>query len=182
MRTRLVLIVLTTFLLACNAGNRELEQRMGELPDTDQPTVFMIFAPDCPLCANYGAEFDALSKKFEGRARFISILPGNQYTEAEVEEFLETTGLSTSIMYDMEWQFTGALEAKVTPEFFVVKDGEKKYSGKMDDWAALIGLKRREATEFYLEDALTQVLENKEVTLKHTQAVGCILEYDNVSE
>lgn len=138
----------------------------------------MVFAPDCPLCNNYGAEFHRLQEKFESQADFYAILPGKFYSKQEVDSFVSLTGMETTVINDLDWGLCKALGAIVTPEFFVVNECKVVYSGKMDDWAALIGVKRRKATEFYLQDALEATLADKKIEPKRTKPVGCILEYD----
>jgi hypothetical protein len=69
------------------------------------------------------------------------------------------------------------LKATITPEAVVIdKSGNVLYQGKIDDWIIALGKKRKSATTFYLDDALTAVKNNKVVKLKNVAAVGCIIQ------
>ena len=50
------------------------------------------------------------------------------------------------------------------------------YSGSIDNWAFAAGKMRIEATEFFLTDALENIVSGKPVALKKTEAYGCIIE------
>lgn len=139
--------------------------------------MIMIFAPDCPMCLTYGSRINNLAEEFP-KVDFYALLPGTQYSETEVKEYLEKTNLNVPIIHDTLWNWCESLGASVTPEFFVFHEGEIKYSGKMDDWAALIGRKRQEIKKHFLKDALLAIEEGEEIEVKTTRPVGCILEYE----
>jgi thiol-disulfide isomerase/thioredoxin len=176
---KIAIILVASFMLLACSKQSELQTQLSEIGDLGKPKVFMIFAPDCPLCLNYADKFEDLHHDFGDEFEFYAILPGTYYSGSEVEEFLEITGMNQTIIYDTNWQLCKALGATVTPEFFVYSKSEIVYSGKCDDWAALIGRKRRKVSEHYLKDALMAVEQNTLIDPKSTQAVGCILEYKN---
>jgi thiol-disulfide isomerase/thioredoxin len=170
--------ILMVFLVSCSKQSA-LDKHILALENPDKPKVFMIFAPDCPLCINYADKFEELYEDFSQEFDFYAILPGTYYSSTEVRDFADQTGLKRPIIYDTTWAFCEALEATVTPEFFVYRNGAIVYSGKFDDWAALIGRKKRKVTEFYVKDALLSIRNKAKIKIKSTQAVGCILEYRN---
>jgi thiol-disulfide isomerase/thioredoxin len=137
----------------------------------------MILAPDCPLCLNYASRFQELAEEYPD-ASFYGVLPGTYYSESELSDFLDKTAMTIPVVRDENWSLCKSFNATVTPEFFLYENGKLKYSGKMDDWASLIGRKNRTVKEKYLKDALSALYSDINIEVKRTQPVGCILEYD----
>jgi hypothetical protein len=77
----------------------------------------------------------------------------------------------------MNFSFTNVLGATVAPEVFVLDSaGTVLYSGSIDNLAYATGKKRMEATEFFLKDAMENILSGKPVAVKSTIAYGCLIE------
>jgi hypothetical protein len=66
----------------------------------------------------------------------------------------------------------------VTPEFFFIDSSATiLYQGMMDDRILALGSYKQQWDEYYLVDAIEATLAGKEVVLKKTEPIGCVLEY-----
>jgi len=141
-------------------------------------TAFIFISPECPLCENYTVSFKALKNEFDKQGiKLIGVVPGNYYSAGEVEAFMKKYKLDMEILMDNNYAFCSFFKAKVTPEVFLVdQKGETIYEGKIDNWMYALGIKKRVPTEFYLKDAMQAILNNTEILIKKTEAVGCIIE------
>ena len=75
---------------------------------------------------------------------------------------------------DPQHQLVQLTGATVTPEVAVLtSDGLMPYLGRIDNWYADLGKKRREATRRDLRLVLTALLEGKPIQPARTLAVGC---------
>jgi len=45
----------------------------------------------------------------------------------------------------------------------------------VDDWMKELGIKKIQATRFYLKDAIEQSMQGKSVTITKTEAKGCLI-------
>ena len=69
------------------------------------------------------------------------------------------------------------LDASVTPEVFILnQDNQTLYSGRIDNSYFGVGKKRTITTKNELRDALTALVNGKEIPIKHAPAVGCLIE------
>jgi len=141
-------------------------------------TAFIFISPECPLCENYTVSFKALKNEFEQKGiQLIGVVPGGYYSTDEVKVFLKKYKLDMDILMDTSYTFCSFFKAKVTPEVFLVdQKGETIYEGKIDNWMYALGIKKRVPTEFYLKNAIEATLNNTEILIKKTEAVGCIIE------
>ena len=46
----------------------------------------------------------------------------------------------------------------------------------MDNWLGELGRRRQVITEFYLKDAIESYLNEEEIKIKKTKAIGCFIE------
>jgi hypothetical protein len=53
--------------------------------------------------------------------------------------------------------------------------GETIYSGAIDNWLEELGKQKVAASKHYLEDAITESINNKEIVIKRTTAHGCLI-------
>jgi len=140
--------------------------------------VFIFLTPDCPLCQSYVPTISALADTFEAQGfRFYGVFPGEYYTRQEIDSFCMTITGRLKCLTDEQLLFTKQLGATVTPEAFVLdRSGKPMYSGRIDDWMYEIGKKKPAPTTQELKDALIAISQGKPVDVKQTQALGCLIE------
>jgi len=145
----------------------------------DSLTVYIFFSEICPICQNQTYSIRELYKEFHGKSvGFVGVFPNYKHsTEKSIEKFGKKYKLNFPLMKDENHELTNKFDAKVTPQVFVCQSENEKlqYSGKIDNSFESIGRRRNVITEFYLRDALLELIQGKTVTLSVTQPVGCFI-------
>lgn len=76
------------------------------------------------------------------------------------------------VLIDAEHVVADLYEAVSTPQVFIVdRDGVLRYRGAVDD----VTFRKRQATRFFLEEAVESLLEGHLPTLTETPAYGCAI-------
>ena len=143
-----------------------------------QATVFIFISPECPLCQNYALTINQLMKKFSSDSiRFIGVVSGGDFSIADIKQYQRAYQLKLLLFVDAQYSLARELNAKVTPEVFVINaNDEILYNGRIDNWAYEVGKKRKVITSHDLHDALTAIKNGTSVSQKKTQAIGCFIE------
>ncbi|MFT4598700.1 MAG: hypothetical protein ACI9WM_000949, partial [Arenicella sp.] len=110
--------------------------------------------------------------------QFLAIYSGKHYEPMEINMFATETKLKPRIFRDYDYEVAHQLGASVTPEFFLIDSSATiLYQGMMDDRILALGSYKQQWDEYYLVDAIEATLAGKEVVLKKTEPIGCVLEY-----
>jgi len=121
--------------------------------------------------------FSNLSDKYTD-IQFLAIYSGKHYEPMEINMFATETKLKPRIFRDYDYEVAHQLDASVTPEFFLIDSSATiLYQGMMDDRILALGSYKQQWDEHYLVDAIEATLAGKEVVLKKTEPIGCVLEY-----
>ncbi|MFY0644705.1 MAG: redoxin domain-containing protein [Bacteroidia bacterium] len=177
MKTKLIwaLLLFCGVFLSCNQKQNNLA--FDKILSKSQYTVLMFFAPDCPLCITFSKQFNELSDKYED-IQFLAVQSGNNYSAMELKMYKDNTDLKPHIFLDRDYSVAHKFNASITPEFFVVdQTGLVLYQGLLDNRMKELGVYKQHWDQFYLEEALKEISNNSEVSLKKTEAIGCVLEY-----
>jgi thiol-disulfide isomerase/thioredoxin len=168
-------IILLLGLFAC--GKKPMNANFSKLIKAKEYTVLMFIAPDCPLCMTLSTPFSELSEKYTD-IQFLTIYSGKHYEPMEINMFATETKLKPRIFRDYDYEVAHQLGASVTPEFFLIDSSATiLYQGMMDDRILALGSYKQQWDEYYLVDAIEATLAGKEVVLKKTEPIGCVLEY-----
>lgn len=144
---------------------------------SENAKVYIMYAPDCPLCKNYTLDIKNLIDVYGSYIDFIAVIPGTHYSEAEVDSFFNYYSLDINVLYDRDMNLVNDFGASITPEVFFVGESNKVlYQGKFDNWLGELGRRRQIVTEYYLRDAIVAHLNNEKVKIKKTTAIGCFIE------
>jgi len=140
--------------------------------------VFVFLDYECPLSQNYTNKINELAEKYKNQnIQFYSVFPNLNADNADVKMFRRKYKMEIPFIGDPEKKLTDYLSATITPEAFLV-DSNKTilYSGRIDNWASALGVKRQITTSHDLDDAINNFINNKEIKIKKTEAVGCLIE------
>jgi hypothetical protein len=144
--------------------------------DSATLNVFVFLSPECPLCKNYSLVLNRLTKKFSKEVAFYGIVPGRTYSKEDVQQFINEYTISFPVWIDLQKALSSYLKATVTPEVVMLtKTGQLVYRGAIDDWVQALGQKKAKAQKHYLEDAISRRLQKKEVPVKQTTPIGCLI-------
>lgn len=130
------------------------------------------------MCESYSLSINELDKKFSAKGIFFyGIVASEYYSDEEINSYRNDFKISIPFYRDADSKLAHSLGATVTPEVFVLDSTAAiLYKGSIDNWAYATGKIRMEATEFFLNDALENIVSGKPVVMKETAAYGCIIE------
>ncbi len=137
--------------------------------------VIAFLSPECPLCKNYSTKLVSLKNKYSKKVDFIGIIPGS-FEQKDVIEFQKNYMPSWQLVRDSSLHLTNYLGGKVTPEVLVIdnKNGHLIYKGAIDNWLVSLGKPRNKVTNYYLDVALNNFINNKP-SIPFTKPVGCLI-------
>lgn len=140
--------------------------------------VFIFISPECPLCQSYSLTLKQLYSTYKKQGvAFIGLIPGNDFTAAQVKEYQRAYQIPFPLYFDNQLKYVQHFNATVTPEvFFINQTGKLMYSGRIDNWAYEVSKKRKVITEHNLRDAIISYLDNKPLKITKTKAIGCFIE------
>ena len=170
--------------LLCVSCSRPSDQ-FTQLAKTDytQPnrlSLFVFMSPECPLCENYTKDFTAMREEFSKDSLDIyGVFSGEKlYTEEQILKFKSKYKLDMDFVLDKDYTVARYFKAEVTPECFLVDTtGEIVYSGKLDNWLGKLGRRRQYVSRYYVKDAIYSTFSGDSIPVKHTEAIGCLLQY-----
>lgn len=139
-------------------------------------TLFLTLDPECPMTLGYAPMLDSLQRTLPTGVAMIGFYPAPYIVPDSALHFAEAHHLDFVQLMDPECILAEALQARVTPEAFLVdSSGLVLYRGAIDDSAVREGRKRT-PSKFHLADALHALAANKAIMNKEVPALGCIVE------
>lgn len=157
----------------------DLEGKVVQLNfKVSKATVLFFLSPECPLCESYSLNIRNLIAQYASKdINFLAIIPGKEYSSEQVIRFRNKYQLkSLKFLFDPKYQLCEALGATITPEVFVLtRNGQRVYSGRIDNWAYELSKKRKVITEHDLLNVLQNIQQNKPLKPYQTKAVGCYI-------
>jgi peroxiredoxin len=157
--------------------------------DLDTDVVVLVFlANHCPWVRGMDQDLVELTHQFVGQSvEFVGVAVNHRAEDRlpNMVRHAAQQGYDFPYIYD-ESQATGrALGATRTPEYFVFNRARKLvYMGAIHNSPAhvrsdgTIDYTNGEPTQFYVHDAIQEVLDGKPVAVAETQAHGCSVEYE----
>jgi len=147
-----------------------------------QVAIFM--AVDCPITQKYLNTIKEIANQFSNKpVQFVGYFPAG-LTKKESTAFRTEYKIPQEIelIDDKKHEWTEMLDAKVTPEAFVIKNKQVVYRGAIDNWFYELGRYRKEVTAHYLIDAIQAGLKNEKPTITETEALGCFIQRSEKTE
>lgn len=140
-------------------------------------TVYVFLNTECPISQQYVRMLSVLSRQYALSVRFVALFPSKTDTPRLIQAFGKDYGLTFPGRPDAGAKLARQLRARVTPEVVVLDTtGRIRYRGAIDDWYLALGKHRSDVTEPYLPNALNALIAGNEVTVRETEAVGCLIE------
>ena len=137
----------------------------------------------CPFSKAYEQRIIDLDKKYAAKGfPVIAINPNDKNVEPEdsydnMVANAKTKNFTFPYLYDESQEIAAAYGATRTPHVFVLQKTAKgnivKYIGAIDDNTDEPGA----VTKRYVEDAVNELLNGKEVTVASTKALGCSIKW-----
>ncbi len=164
---------------------KNVNGKMVSLADFKEAKGFIVVftCNHCPFSQAYEQRIVDLDKKYATQGyTVIAINPNdkNVVPEDSYENMVANAkekGFTFPYLYDESQEIAQAYGAARTPHVFVLQKSAKgnivKYVGAIDDNADEPGA----VTKRYVEDAVNQLLDGKEITVPSTKAVGCSIKW-----
>ncbi len=139
--------------------------------------VVLFITTDCPIANRYAPEIEKIRAEYEDSGVKMTLVHADPSLSVEdAARHAEEYALKAPIVIDRTHQLAAATGARVTPEAFVIdRSGRIRYRGRIDDQFAGYGERRAQAQSHDLREALTAVLEGREVKCPVTVAIGCLI-------
>ena len=159
-------------------GLEDYRGRLWQLDDfADKPLLVVAFlGTECPLAKQYAAKLESLAATWEAQGvAVVGVMSNRQDSLAEIAAFARRQSITFPLLKDAGNVVADRLQAKRTPEFFLL-DRERvvRYHGRMDDQFG-IGVQRPQATRHDLQSAIDDLTAGRPVAVGQTEAVGCII-------
>jgi peroxiredoxin len=140
-------------------------------------TVIIFIAHDCPVCNGYAPEINRLTTDYRARGiGFDLVYIDTDLTVAEARKHARSHGFTATTLRDPHHLLVKALQAKVTPEAFVIGAATRiYYRGRIDDRVQDYGKMRHAADVYDLRNALDAILARKPVASPRTKPIGCFI-------
>lgn len=157
-------------------------QPVRNLANSDTKAIVLFFtATDCPISNRYIPEIQTLENKFAAQhVVFWYVYPNVGENDARVLQHERDFGAEQHVLFDSDHGLVALTRARVTPEAAVLVEQQSNaaalrvlYHGRIDNRYIQIGQQRPNATQFDLERAIEDVLQNRPVHPPDGPPVGC---------
>jgi peroxiredoxin len=140
-------------------------------------TVLIFYSTECPISNSYSPTITTLVDSFPAASvKWLGVCVDPDLSDSEVETHARDFSLKFAVVRDPQGALARRVGAKVTPESFVIDaDGKVRYHGRIDDQFVARRKRNANPSGSELKDAITAVLNAKEVKTPAVEAVGCPL-------
>jgi peroxiredoxin len=191
---RIALIILITFLSSFTFNSKSLpdfklkntDGKYVSLKDYKDAKGFIIVftCNHCPFAKLYAQRLNKLHEKYAPlHVPLIAISSTSTFLHpedsySEMVKIARQKKFTFPYLYDEMQSIARFYSATRTPQAFVIwKNGinwEIAYNGAIDD----NGADESAITHHYIEEAVNSLLCGKEVAVKHTASIGCVIQFD----
>jgi thiol-disulfide isomerase/thioredoxin len=143
--------------------------------------VLFFVATDCPISNSYAPEIQRICGSYRSRGVTCFLIYEDTASDGNLNEQVrkhlrDYRYGDTPVLIDRTRVVAKRTQASVTPQAVVIdRDTKVRYRGRIDNWYAAVGTRRRMATEHDLRDALDAILEGRPVRSPETEALGCFI-------
>jgi peroxiredoxin len=133
--------------------------------------ILNFWSAECPHSARTDGFITNLLEEWNGYVELLSIAANRNESAQMVEEAAKARHIS-KLLIDAQHVVADQFEAMTTPHVFVLdRAGILRYQGAVDD----VTFRRREATQFFLRDAVEALLHGRSPELSETPPYGCTI-------
>ena len=156
-----------------NINNGELQS--FETLSAKKYVVVVFLGTECPLAKVYLPRIASIAQRYKDIAKTVGVNANHQDTVEEIKEYIKQYSVSFAMLKDPQGQLATTLNAKRTPEAFILDpQGNILYQGRIDDQYG-VGYARDAAQQEDLKMALNELRQGQAVSVPRTEAVGCFI-------
>ncbi len=174
-------LLIVLFYVSCSSNSEQFTNlSKADYTKPNKLSLFVFISPECPLCENYTKDFTSMRQSYsKDSLNIYGVFSGEKlYTEEQILKFKSKYKLDMDFVLDKDYEIATYFKAEVTPECFLVDTrGSIVYSGKLDNWLEKLGRRRQYVSKYYVKDAIHSVFTGDTIHVKHTEAIGCLLQY-----
>ncbi len=140
--------------------------------------VFVALSDVCMLSRYYSREIESLSNSFSGRdIQFFGVFPNPFSNDSVIRDFAKEENITFLLLRDAHGFFSKSIPFSVSPEAVVInREGEILYQGRIDDFYVAVGKHKGRKTRSFLSDAITEILEGRQIKAPFVPPVGCLID------
>ncbi len=144
--------------------------------DDSQLIVLAFVGTECPLAKLYSGRLEQLSKQYgKEKVAVVAVDSLIQDSITEIASWARKHNLSFPVLKDPAQSLADAAGAQRTPHVFLLDQNRViRYEGRIDD-QYVVGIVRDKPTRTDLKIAIDELLEGKQVSVKQTQPLGCLI-------
>jgi len=133
--------------------------------------IINFWSAECPHSARADELIRNLLEKWNGEVELLSIAANRNESVQMLEETAKTRHIPR-VLIDAQQVVADQYGAMTTPHVFVLdRTGVLRYQGAVDD----VTFRHREATQFFLRDAVEALLQGRVPGVSETPAYGCTI-------
>ena len=133
--------------------------------------ILNFWSAECPHSARTDGLIINLLEEWNGEVELLSIAANRNESVQMVEEAAKTRHIPR-VLIDAQQVVADQYEAMTTPHVFVLDQaGVLRYRGAVDD----VTFRHRQATQFFLQDAVEALLQGRVPGVSETPAYGCTI-------
>lgn len=155
------------------ANHRGAEWSLSDVADS-KLVVVAFLGTECPLAKLYGPRLAELQEQYKDRSvAFVGINSNTQDSMTEITAYVARHQIPFPMLKDVGNRVADQFAAERTPEVFLLDEHRNvRYRGRIDD-QYLVGLARDKVRRQDLAIAIDELLNEKEVSVPHTEPLGC---------
>ena len=180
---RLLICILGLFIVSCaGTDSNDVVSKFNDKINEKPFTIVITYSNECPVCVLYTSVLRDIFKslpKDSFQWIFLKVNANEQWDFLD-STFTKSPNTKVSVFEDHALDIAGALGISMFPEVVVLdKKGRKLYSGAIDNRVKELGTMhfRPNQSEEFLKNAIQQIRNHRDVTVSHTPAKGCYIEF-----
>lgn len=151
------------------------EHALGEMADRELVVVAFL-GTECPLAKLYAGRLQSIANDYADRGvAVVAIMSNVQDSLQDIAAYCHQHSLEYLVLKDRRNEVADQFGADRTPQVFVLdRQRAVRYQGRIDD-QYVVGVVRSKPTREDLRAAIDELLDGKSVSVRQTEAVGCII-------
>jgi hypothetical protein len=150
------------------------------MPEGPRSVVFVFTRSDCPIANRYAPDLERLQRRAAAASvDFWLVFVDPAESAAHIRQHLRSFQYGGRVLRDPDHVLVRAAGATIAPEAAVFARDKRAprlvYRGRIDDRYLAPGRMRPAAIAHDLEDVIEAVGAARPLTLRETQAVGCVI-------
>lgn len=147
---------------------------------SEKPILYIFLSDECIITQYYITTLNQVSEEYGQNIDMVAIFPNFSSKPDKIDAFYDKYKLNIPYKTDYYKELSKNLGATVTPEVFLLDpNGQIVYQGRIDNSYVAIGKRRRVVTNHDLSDALSDLLQEQEIKIPQTEAIGCFINFSD---